>query len=656
MLKKIKGNNIHIIIIILLLTITTLFSFVFYTYYFKDIVYSPKEVLNMNKGDSDVLDIAQDDIIEQDIYVDADVINSMAIRFATYERVNNGIISIKINGDNGKEYYKDNINLNLIRDSQHYQIIFDKPIDDMKGRKLSLQIKVKYNSVDDKVAVYLSDNSIGKVKINGKVMDNKTIDLIAYNGHYHNLKIIYIIVSIFVILGIILLYYMIFIRKFKLELVSFVSVLLIGIVYIGVFTPFSRPDEPVHIDTSYRYSNVLMLKDYKLDDGRMLIRSDDYDTLKDGKLSVQLKKNVYSYVADNMFKLSDKNELIPVNGGDVSAPFWIYAPQAIGITVGRILNFGTIPMLYLGEFFNLLSFAIILYFAIKRSPICKTSFAVIALFPMTIHLVASYSSDALVLGLTFLFVSECLYLKNKETYINRNDFIRLTIYSFLLAPCKAIAYFPICFLCFIIPKKLFRNNKKRILFHVVVIVSGLLSFILNSFAKVLSVATEVGVERNFYDIGFIFRNPEKFFNIILNTLNSYSDFQFINIFGNSLSWFNINVNLWIIVIFAVLFFISSIRQEDEQLEISGINKAWISIICLGTITAIYIGMFIGWTPQTSNTIEGVQGRYFLPCMILISILLRTSSIVAKRNSANKIIFTTHILQIFTIMSIVRNNM
>ena len=80
-------------------------------------------------------------------------------------------------------------------------------------------------------------------------------------------------------------------------------------------------------------------------------------------------------------------------------------PQALGIKAKSELlhlNFGYVYML--GRWCNLLAYAVIMYFAIKKLPIGKRLMAAIGLMPTPIFLASTYSYDAMIIaGITFGF-------------------------------------------------------------------------------------------------------------------------------------------------------------------------------------------------------------------------------------------------------------
>ena len=55
------------------------------------------------------------------------------------------------------------------------------------------------------------------------------------------------------------------------------------------------------------------------------------------------------------------------------------------------------------------------------------------------------------------------------------------------------------------------------------------------------------------------------------------------------------------------------------------------IIIILSVGLIEFSMLLAWTPKTSLTISGVQGRYFLPLLPISLMLLKNKLIVFKKN-------------------------
>jgi uncharacterized membrane protein len=121
--------------------------------------------------------------------------------------------------------------------------------------------------------------------------------------------------------------------------------------------------------------------------------------------------------------------------------------------------------------------------------------------------------------------------------------------------------------------------------------------------------------------------------------------------GSHLGWLDIYPSmLWIIAFFIVICLTAFRRQEEPQ-YLEALNKIWIALICIAVFAMILVTMFLAWTPNTGKVIYGVQGRYFLPILPLILLLLRNSILTLKSNIEKPVILTIYLLQTMTIINV-----
>lgn len=137
-----------------------------------------------------------------------------------------------------------------------------------------------------------------------------------------------------------------------------------------------------------------------------------------------------------------------------------YFPQALGTLIGRLLNLNVFFCMALGRIFNLLCYITLTYWAIKKLPVYRNLMAAVALLPLTVYQAASYSYDAMLNGLCFLFVGLCFHCAygEMEKPLNWKKVIWLGVILALLFLCKYV-YVCLGLLVFLIPKKKFGTKK-----------------------------------------------------------------------------------------------------------------------------------------------------------------------------------------------------
>ena len=221
--------------------------------------------------------------------------------------------------------------------------------------------------------------------------------------------------------------WLLFRKKASMERIFAVCGLFLGILYLTVLPPLSAPDEVSHYISAYRLSSVLLGQPAADEEGRVYIREQDAfildGSLEPGEgfpetgeevgasvLGQTLTEQTYRTIHDVGIGKQGDNELVTTIRTPVATTPVAYLPQALGIAVGRLLGLGGIGLLYLGRLGNLMFYVAAVWYGMKRLPFGKEILFGVCLFPMTLHLTASFSYDTMILALSFLFTAVCLDL------------------------------------------------------------------------------------------------------------------------------------------------------------------------------------------------------------------------------------------------------
>ena len=96
-----------------------------------------------------------------------------------------------------------------------------------------------------------------------------------------------------------------------------------------------------------------------------------------------------------------------------------------------------------------------------------------------------------------------------------------------------------------------------------------------------------------------------------------------------------------------------LKVRGEKLHVTAGHKWWISIVCLMSMGMILMGMLLTWTPFGYVSIEGVQGRYFTPLLLLASLLGRNDTILLNKNKDQAIFCGGMILQLLAVIYLIK---
>lgn len=457
-----------------------------------------------------------------------------------------------------------------------------------------------------------------------------------------------------------LFYWMVFIKKCKIETTVLVSLLFIGMLYNFLVLPYMAPDEERHIDMTYRFSNDLLGIEYT-DDVTITKRMDD--------TKIELKENTdlanYYIVFRHFFEGVQDDSLVVTNATpNIFAPFFVYFPAILGMTFARLVGIGTIPMLMFARWCNLAFFALCIWWCMKKLPFGKMALAVIALFPMTIQQCNSFSYDAVITSVLFLYSTYIICMTYEEGPIKASDVTILAVLSTLLVYGKSGVYLPVCLAVLLIPTKKFGAVWKKYAATGSLMGIALLSYINRNSGTVTQVmqttaensavggiageAVQLG-----YSVGYFLQNPWKLIQMLANTVADKSEFYLESIVGQKMGWVEIEISRVVVIGFFILFFVAMLKVRGEKQHVTAGQKWWISIVCLMSVGMILMGMLLSWTPFGYVSIEGVQGRYFTPLLLLASLLGRNRKILLNDYREREIFGAGMILQLVTVIYLIK---
>ena len=284
------------------------------------------------------------------------------------------------------------------------------------------------------------------------------------------------------------------------------SAMVLGVLYLAVMPGLSAPDELSHYSTAYRISSTMLFEDPLIRPaGLTAVRASDYpledmngvktpeipdDTEEIPEvLGNPVKQTTYRAVKDweKRYAFSTKPVASPIP--DVKTTPVFYLPQAIGFSIARVLGLGAVGLLFLGKFLNLCCYVALTALAVRTTPIGKSWFAAAGLLPMSLHLAASLSYDAGLIGTVFLFTALVFKLAYGTEEIRARELIALCALAALFGPCKLV-YAPVILLALLIPARVFGGFGKKLLCFLILLLS-LVAAVLAVNANVLEVNANV---------------------------------------------------------------------------------------------------------------------------------------------------------------------
>lgn len=456
-------------------------------------------------------------------------------------------------------------------------------------------------------------------------------------------------------------------KKWPPELGGALAVLVLGSMYLIALPPLSAPDEISHFASAYGISNVLMGEPSVDEKGYVRMRLEDEflqnvngasgteERISLGRtLTEETWKEIGAHAAGT-FVSRDRKEMVssvlkPVKTTPVS-----YLPQALGITLARLLGVNCVILAFLGRFFNLLFFTGMVYGAMKVLPFGKMVVCGVSILPMSLHLAASYSYDAFIMGMCFFFGSYCLYLAFAKPAVQKRDIAVLALLAAAFGPCKMV-YAVMLGFAFFIPVKKFGGWKGWGISAAVVAAAFLAAMVLVNRTTISDYA--VGADNYVswageegFSIPYILHNPQVYVRMIYETLIHQGDEWTLSMLGESLGNLDpvLSVPFFVLAFMAACLALLGIRRAGEALYLSGWQKAWMIFLAVSCLGGLMTAMMVGWTPLSSRVIEGVQGRYLLPVLPFVVMTMKNDRVVRTAGSDEKLFFYMCALDCYAVL-------
>ena len=434
-------------------------------------------------------------------------------------------------------------------------------------------------------------------------------------------------------------FYLTFINNIQLHVIYLIIGLSLGIVFMTIIPAYQVPDEPNHLFTAYELSNKILGQDQKT----LHIREEEFNYAGSMKeVTPERRSKVWS----SLFKTTNKTKMKPFSSPIVATPSFQYILPAIGISIARLLHLSASTAYFFGRLLNLIFFVLAISFSIKITPIGKHVFFAIALFPVTIQQGMSFSYDVPIIAFSFLLIAEGLNLiYNKFDIVSKNGIIHLFIFAvsiLVVFIVKQHAYSALLLLLLPVISRHRNINKKGItkvilLLFIIGIMAFLALLIYAQFNPLKEPAHYIFGSQQIYSLQHIINHPVNTFAILLNLVEDQSAFFISSMITGPLGWLEVPVNGLVFLGFILsLPIIINLTSDAEKEKIDNFDKFIYTLIALLTIMFICGGMLISWTTISSATIEGIQGRYFIPVMPIILILF-TSKKISIDASIGKII-------------------
>lgn len=416
---------------------------------------------------------------------------------------------------------------------------------------------------------------------------------------------------------------------FPFERYFVILCLIFGCLFVFLTPPFQAPDEVTHFLKSYSLSRLQLIP--TVEDGTVMDTMDsEVLAFANSFAGLQYDANSkidFSTISSwgNVYTTGSSDNAEQTTYITVNAYIVYYVPQALGMGFAHLLNMSVLWTLFMGRLFNLLFYILVLYYAIKTTPVAKNIFFLVALTPMAVFQAASLSYDVMVTSVCVLFTAHMLRLFfDPDWELSNGEFAWILVLSCLLIFMKTV-YFPLVLLFLAIPREKFADSEERRKNFLEIVGTSVAVFIIVTLFRKFAYAGVVSSNSLTSDqITAALSDPNFFFQMIGNTFNAFGS-EFSEEFIGKLGWLDTALPPWLITMYygmliASLFEFSPYecglieRVQPEKLfrmVVSVILALFFFVVLLFAVF-YFIMTLVTLQAAGSTVAQGIQGRYFIP--------------------------------------------
>lgn len=307
-----------------------------------------------------------------------------------------------------------------------------------------------------------------------------------------------------------------------------------------------------------------------------------------------------------------------------------YAASAAAMWLGEQLGLPWTVILMLSRFANLLCYAALMTAAIARTPRGKYLLALIALFPENLFLASTFSYDPFVTGMLSLGFA-CLmraFCGEDGAFDWKNA--ALMCIAFLLGCLPKAVYAPLLLCALAVPAKKIRTKREHRLFlcgMLLLVLLLLAVFILpTAVAPAETGDARGGATSEVSQVGYILGAPFSFALLLFSQMLSRFPQCFFGpdcttYMGHLVSEktaFRGYYGLYLFLLCAVV--LPGIRLWRIK-RAETMRRLFCFLMIGGACVLIWTSMYVAFTEPGAEVIAGVQGRYFIPLMFPLYLLL-----------------------------------
>jgi uncharacterized membrane protein len=424
-------------------------------------------------------------------------------------------------------------------------------------------------------------------------------------------------------------------QRIPIHKIFVVLAFIYGLTFVLITPPFQTPDETSHFFRAYQIS-CAQFRAVKEND-----RTGGYVPQSIDSFANFYKKYSLNPYCKMNFEYLKKTFTIPLRSDKIVFKDFCYTalyspisylPQSVVLFCLRVFNVRPAFLLYLSRLSALIFWIILIYFSIKIIPVQKYLLAFLAFLPMSLLVNSSISADVVTNGLSFFLIAYTLRIALGNKKFSRKDLIIISIVVVLLGFAKVL-YATLALLFFVIPVAKIGSLKKYLLIGSLILFLGFGSTFIwakcihGIYTPYKNYNVQIRDEINLADkadvskqIEFISEHKKHCIKIFVRSF-----FQEFNGLTSSyiglLGWGDTVLPDWFIIINYIFIFLLAISTNYEKAMFTFTQRIILVFIFILITWLIMLSQYLSWDDVASEKVYPLQGRYFIPIIPLIFIVL-----------------------------------
>jgi hypothetical protein len=297
---------------------------------------------------------------------------------------------------------------------------------------------------------------------------------------------------------------------------------------------------------------------------------------------------------------------------------FLYLPQAIGLAIGRGAGLSVLKSYYLARLLTALAAVAIASIALANASRGGYLVAVVLTTPMFLYLATSLSQDGLLIAVSALFTA--LAAKPTSAESNAGNWV-----AWFCALLMAMARPPYALLSVLLMRR--RNNRSLALW--LSAPDGPIAPIVVCCITICWLAAVGALHQPDFaadhkvnsaaQLAGLLKHPGFIFRVAYGTFTEHHEFMWKA--HEAIAQLNVPLPVWTYIAGAIAILLAASTCLMQAPGRSPLHRATAIVVFVLSIGAIYAAEYLTWTPVGQDFVEGTQGRYFLPYLVGLPLII-----------------------------------